>query len=397
MNNTTSTETIVREFEFIKNDKEPVLSLIAHKEVYLIVLETASIKIIDLRTGKASKVWNNNPKRIKKYKNTLFVTTTKDNKIYSYDLEDLEALPREYEGCTKWITDIQVHLFDNKKLKLFASSADNQCCEWNVPHPSAPNNKAHPPSMVFKGHTDYVNKILLADDGTTLYTASCDKTIRKWNTMNGMQDKEFAGTGHENWVFSIIYNTNNSKLYSSSKDGTAREWNIKTGISERIFKIGSPCFDLSLKDNLLLVIDTNAVTIWSLKSGKRFSTLDGHSGKVTCMNTEEDPKLIVTGSKDNSMRVWEKKGKCTMILRGCEQPINNFVVMGGFIYSASQDGSIRKWTFPRSKDEKVVQLDPKTKAIVKCQAIMRGHLVRKNLVKKSKSYFIFYFYFVYVL
>ncbi|KAK1391383.1 Pre-mRNA-processing factor 19 [Heracleum sosnowskyi] len=60
--------------------------------------------------------------------------------------------------------------------------------------------------------------------------------------------------------------------------------------------------------------DSNAV-VFELSSGKT-STLSGHSEKVTCVKFANKGELVVTGSGDNSVRVWKKSEKGSYEFKG---------------------------------------------------------------------------------
>ncbi|KAK1391528.1 Pre-mRNA-processing factor 19 [Heracleum sosnowskyi] len=54
--------------------------------------------------------------------------------------------------------------------------------------------------------------------------------------------------------------------------------------------------------------DTNAV-VFHLSSGKTISTLSGHSEKVTSVKFGNEGDLVVTGSSDKTVRVWQRSEK----------------------------------------------------------------------------------------
>lgn len=342
--------------------------------------------MLDLITMKCTYSIDLPPKKIKIEGNFLFATTSKDSDIYCYDLTDLKLSPRIFAGHKKWITHLKIITID-LKLRLFTCSADYECRSWKIPHSSVPNDKKIQSCAVFSGHTDYVNFFVIDASKNALYTAGCDKIIKKWNLLSTNQDTNFAGIGHENWIYSLILG--NEKLYSCSKDGTVREWSKKTGQCDRVFKINAPCFELSIRENLLFVIDTSTITIWNLKSSKRYSTLEGHTGKISGIFVDNDCKTILTSSKDNTIRMWEKKGKCITTFRGSLKPVNTIVVIDGIMYSGYQDGTIRKWVLPKNTQNSTATLAPRERAIIKCQAIARGFLIRQKLKKNSLLFYLF--------
>ena len=85
---------------------------------------------------------------------------------------------------------------------------------------------------MFSGHKGPISCIAVDGDGSLLFTASMDKTVRSWDISLGRCMKVFEG--HENGVLSLqVYRT---MLYTGSTDGTAKAWVIEFGECTRTFK-----------------------------------------------------------------------------------------------------------------------------------------------------------------
>lgn len=54
-----------------------------------------------------------------------------------------------------------------------------------------------------------------------------------------------------------------------------------------------------------------SLQVWELSSGKCLKTLKGHSNYVFCCNFNPQSNLIVSGSFDESVRIWDvRTGEC---------------------------------------------------------------------------------------
>ena len=89
-------------------------------------------------------------------------------------------------------------------------------------------------------------------------------------------------------------------------------------------------------------------TVKPKKAAQRDSIriLKGHGGNVSSVAITSDGKLIVSGSGDTSVRVWEtSSGKCLSVLEGHTKFISGVAITsdGKLIVSGSEDGTVRVW------------------------------------------------------
>lgn len=81
----------------------------------------------------------------------------------------------------------------------------------------------------------------------------------------------------------------------------------------------------------------------------------GHNKQVTCVSVT-DNHLCVTGSADNTLRVWDLfTGSCIMKLCGHSKPITCIVAIQNEIISASKDKTIRIWDIETGACKKTIQ------------------------------------------
>ncbi|KAH0828932.1 quinon protein alcohol dehydrogenase-like superfamily [Lanmaoa asiatica] len=79
-----------------------------------------------------------------------------------------------------------------------------------------------------KGHKDCVRCVLWSNDGSRLFSASYDKTIRCWNSNTGKPIGE-PWTGHTCIIRSLSLSADGSILASAAWDQTVRFWDATSG------------------------------------------------------------------------------------------------------------------------------------------------------------------------
>lgn len=123
-------------------------------------------------------------------------------------------------------------------------------------------------------------------------------------------------------------------------------------------------------EKIVTGIDDKAVNIYSTKTGKLISVLDGHEGGVWALKYTGD--TLVTGSTDKMVRIWNMRtGQCTHIFRGHRSTIRcldiihptvigkdvngNNIVFPQFpiLVTGSRDHNIHVWKLPIATDDEI--------------------------------------------
>ena len=90
----------------------------------------------------------------------------------------------------------------------------------------------------------------------------------------------------------------------------------------------------------------NTARVWEAASGKELLTLKGHTSAVRSVAISPDGKRIVTGSRDNTARVWEAaSGKELLTLKGHQDSVDSVAISpdGKRIVTGSYDRTARVW------------------------------------------------------
>lgn len=102
------------------------------------------------------------------------------------------------------------------------------------------------------------------------------------------------------------------------------------------------------------------IRIWEQKTGRCLKILIGHSDEVECLHMTPDDNIVVSGSNDQSIRLWDTgSGECIKVLKGHKSAIYAIYITpdGGTVVSGSADRTIRVWNI---EDEE-------------CISVLKGH------------------------
>ncbi|KAI7896032.1 WD40-repeat-containing domain protein [Mucor mucedo] len=211
---------------------------------------------------------------------------------------------------------------------LVTGSRDRNLKVWDI--------KTGRLKFTLEGHSGSV--LCLQFDHRYLITGSSDSTLIVWDIHTGQKIKSLVGHGESVLNVKLLGNT----VVSCSKDRTVRIWDLEKGSLE-----------MTLRGHRAAV---NAVQFKHDKSslprntGKCIKTLDSHSRGIACV--EYDGQYIISGSSDQSIRVWSADtGECLHTLEGHTDLVRTLQLDGKSkrIVSGSYDGSLKIWSLQDGK------------------------------------------------
>ncbi|QMS86793.1 protein kinase [Nostoc edaphicum CCNP1411] len=207
-----------------------------------------------------------------------------------------------------------------------------------------------------KGHYSDVNSVAFSSDGTTLGSASDDKTIKLWNLASGQEIRTLKG--HSNWIWTVGFSPDSKTLASGSADMKIKLWNLETGKLIRTLEghsdgITSVAFS---PDGKTLASGSASkdmkIKLWKLETGKLIRTLEGHINGVPSVVFSPDGKTLASGSWDKTIKLWNvETGKLIRTLEGNAESILSvaFAPDGVTLASGSRDKTIKLWNVKTGK------------------------------------------------
>ncbi len=181
------------------------------------------------------------------------------------------------------------------------------------------------------GHENVIRTVAMSPNGKSFATGGWDQNIKLWDVETGEQTALLMG--HDDYVRSVAYSPDGNHLVSGSNDMTAilwdlncREWDVRDnrcawrlphddGVRGVVFSQDSEYIATACWDRI-------GVRIWKKKSVLALKrgdvpvrSLTGHSGGEITVTWSPDGKLLASGGRDNSIRLWNtSNAECLQVI-----------------------------------------------------------------------------------
>ncbi|TNN18916.1 WD repeat-containing protein isoform 1 [Schistosoma japonicum] len=173
---------------------------------------------------------------------------------------------------------------------------------------------------------------------------------------------------HSGAVRSIAVTGDKKTVISGGSDKQVRfyDFHLKTGDNGKphlCLAESSPAKTVSDQISCLAVTPNNRLLVIALMnfhvdvfftdSFKRIHSLYGHSAPVTSLDISSDSRLIITGSTDKTVRLWELQfGNCQRRFTSHLEPITcvRFIPHTSLAVSADQGGQIKQWDIKKFRE-----------------------------------------------
>lgn len=195
--------------------------------------------------------------------------------------------------------------------------------------------------------------IAFSPDGATLATCGIGDKVRLWDIASGEQLWESDAVDA---CLSLSFDPTGKTLAYGGRYGSVGVLDATTGVEiVKLITSGTPVGDIAFShDGIVLAAasDDSLVHLWQVTdptTGEGYSSIDeltGHNDYVNGVAFSPDDSLLLTGSHDTSVRIWNAKtlqsikvlvGHEGVVLRGCFDPT------GTLIATISWDGTVKLW------------------------------------------------------
>ncbi len=228
-----------------------------------------------------------------------------------------------------------------------------------------------------RGHTDAVLTVTYSPDGGQIASGGYDETARLWDAEAGKPLQELKG--HTWWVWSASFSPNGKMLVTTGQDGRAVVWQRRENEIKPQFERATefaghagPVYDAAFSPDSTRVVTAGFDQTLCLWDPREHNTIDlerrldglpdeaathqvlrGHTGPVRSVAFAPDGMRLLSGSQDNTLRLWEVERKTSLDLRGHGGRVFSvcFAPDGTSALSAGYDHQVRHWLLGKYREE----------------------------------------------
>jgi hypothetical protein len=232
---------------------------------------------------------------------------------------------------------------------VLTASLDHTVAQWEV-------RSGRERSPWILKHPDAVLSMAIAPDGRRALTVCADREVRLWDVPSGRFVTALRSAGEAG--NSVSFSPDGRRGLVTTARGNLRLWDLETlreigpdGSGKGPWLVPSAAVSqtwsavFSPDGGAVLTVGGNEACLWDAKTARPGMRFSPHNS-VASARFSPDGKRVVTGSWDNTARIWNAQtGLAELRLEGHTRYVNDaaFSPDGAAVVTASDDGTARLW------------------------------------------------------
>jgi len=205
----------------------------------------------------------------------------------------------------------------------------------------------------FYGHAGPVWCLWYDPDQDLLLSGGYDATVKLWSLSS--ERCEATLRGHDGWVRSLGVMQGGRAVVSGGSDGLLKLWDRES--LQCLHSNGPPNGDPRHSTNCLAPLEPQGALLsghsgmrhalrWDLGTMQCSRSFAGHDDDIYAMHADGPSSLLVSGSKDRTVKVWDTRAPdrgCISTLRAHTGAVLDVKLRGNRVVSSSMDKTVRMW------------------------------------------------------
>jgi cytochrome c len=200
------------------------------------------------------------------------------------------------------------------------------------------------PDAILGGHQGPIVALAVSPDGTTLASASWDRTVRLWPLAGG---PPVVLEGHRENVNGVAFTSDGTAVVSAGYDATVRIWPLPQPASPIVAELPAPLNAVTTApDDEIAAAGADGRVYFLSPSGKRLGAAQALSTPVVALAISRDGASIATAGITGAVALIDRNSRSvirTLAGRGVPVWALAFLPDGRTLLTAGGDRTIRRW------------------------------------------------------